>query len=143
MPYKGVRAWIREYGFPLLVLADLVGSAYLATTTSLPTAVPDYALQAGSVYRLEVGSACFVVIYLAAMALFLAIDGWGFTELGPKGLRATEVMRASDEQGATLSEQMMLIRNMEKDLEDAKAALNRSATRLNEQEQRVRRLEDK
>jgi hypothetical protein len=72
----------------LLVLVDLVASAYLTATIPLPAAVPDYALQASPVYRLEVGAACFVVVYLAAMAFFLALDGRGFAEFGTRGLKA-------------------------------------------------------
>jgi hypothetical protein len=68
----------------------------LAITASLPAAVPDFALQATTVYRLEVGAACFIVIYLAAMALFLALDGGGFTEFGTRGLKAAQIIRAAD-----------------------------------------------
>ncbi|MGN6663292.1 MAG: hypothetical protein ACTHK6_03635 [Solirubrobacterales bacterium] len=36
--------------------------------------MPDFALQASAVYRLEVGAACFAVFYLATWALALALD---------------------------------------------------------------------
>jgi hypothetical protein len=126
----------------LLVLADLAGSAYLAASAGVPDPVPDFALQAASVYRLEVSAASFVVLYLATMAIFLALDGRGFAELGTRGLRATEVVSVADAQRRTFADQLMLIRDMEKDLEEAKAALHDATDRLNEQEQRVRRLEE-
>jgi len=124
-----------------LVLADLIGSAYLAASARVPDPVPDFALQAASVYRLEVSAASFVVLYLATMAVFLALDGRGFAELGTRGVRATEVVPVADAQRRTFADQLMLIRDMEKDLEEAKAALHDATDRLNEQEQRVRHLE--
>lgn len=82
----------------MLVLADLIGSAYLAASARVPNPVPDFALQAASVYRLEIGAACFVVIYLAAMAFFLALDGRGFAELGTRGLKAQQVVKTSNDE---------------------------------------------
>lgn len=137
-----MRTWLRDNGFPLLVLADLVASAYLAASVRVPDPVPDFALQAASVYRLEVSAASFVVFYLATMAVFLALDGRGFAELGTRGLRATEVVQVADAQRRTFADQLMFIRDMEKDLEEAKAALHDATDRLNEQEQRVRHLEE-
>jgi hypothetical protein len=52
-------------------------------------------LQAKEIYRLEVGAAFFVAFYLATMALFLALDGKGFAEFGPRGLRINQVVRRS------------------------------------------------
>ena len=54
------------------------------------------------------------------MAVFLALDGRGFAELGTRGLRAAEVVPAADAQRRTFADQMMLIRDMEKDLERQK-----------------------
>jgi hypothetical protein len=119
-----MRPWLRDFGFPALVVANLVGSASLAASARVPDSVPDYALQADAVYRLEVGAACFVVIYLATVAFFLALDGRGFTEFGNKGIRAAEVVRAvaNEEQVATAM-QLMFIHDMEKHLEDIEAAI--------------------
>lgn len=101
----------------------------------MPDAVPDFALQAAPVYRLEVGAACFVVVYLAAMAFFLALDGRGFAELGPKGLRATEVVQAA-------GEEMKLIRDMREDLTDLETALDNAIEDLKAEGLRLQTLEE-
>jgi hypothetical protein len=75
------------------------------------------------VYRLEVGAACFVVIYLATMTVFLALDGRGFAEFGNRGIRADEVVRSAGEEQVTTATQLMLIRNIEKNLNDIEAAI--------------------
>ena len=54
--------------------------------------MPDYALQAKEIYRLEIGTAFFVAFYLVTMAVMLALGGKGFAEFGAKGLKATAVV---------------------------------------------------
>lgn len=136
-----MRTWLRNFGFPALVLAGLGGAGYLAASVPVPDPVPAFALQAAAVYRLEVGAACFVVVYLAAMAFFLALDGRGFAELGTRGLRATEVVRTTGGQQGTLSKHMLFIRNMEKNLEDLESALGKAIKDLRAQEQRLQQVE--
>jgi hypothetical protein len=121
---------------------DLAGSAYLAASAPLPAAVPDYALQAATVYRLEVGAACFVVIYLAAMAFFLALDGRGFAEFGTRGLKAEQIVRAADdEQEVTLTRQMELQQEIEQRLDGIDAVLGSITEDLEAQKQRLQFLE--
>ncbi|HET8565050.1 MAG TPA: hypothetical protein VFL77_01120 [Solirubrobacterales bacterium] len=50
-----MRRWLRYFGFPLLILADVVASASATASAAVPTSIPDYALRAAAVYRLEVG----------------------------------------------------------------------------------------
>lgn len=121
-----MRRWLRTSGFPLLVLAALAVSTYLAASARVPAPVPDFALQAAAVYRLEVGAACFAVLYLAAMAFVLALAGRGFAEVGTKGLRATEVVQSPE---------------LEERLERVESTLEAAAGSLNGQEQRLARLE--
>lgn len=93
---------------------------------------------------MEVGAALFVAVYLAAIAFFLALEGRGFAELGARGLKSEQIVRvADDEQDVTLADQMMLIRNTEKNLAETEAALHRTATHLEHQVQRLRELEEK
>ncbi len=137
-----MRHWIRDFGFPLLVLVDLVGSAYVASSARIPESVPDFALQAASVYRLEIGAACFVAIYLAAVAFLLALDGRGFVEFGRRGLKAEQIVRAADdEQEVTLTRQLELQQEIEQRLEDIGAALGSITEDLETQEQRLQFLE--
>ena len=141
-PYRGVRAWIRDFGFPFMVLLDLVGAAYLAASARIPTPIPDFALQAAPVYRLEVGAACFVVVYLAAIAFFLALDGRGFAELGTRGLKAAQIIRAADgDDQATMAEQIEVNRNLERELEDVKADLQSAVDDIDRQEDRLLEME--
>ena len=78
--------------------------------------VPNFALQASAVYRLEVGAACFAVFYLAAIAFMLALDGRGFAEFSTKGLRATKVVRAAAEQEVAMSSVVEVLREQEERL---------------------------
>jgi hypothetical protein len=124
-----VRRWFQNYGFACLVLAALLSASYQAATVSVPNPVPDFALKAEQVYRLEVGATFFVVFYLAAMALVLALSGRGFAEFGTKGLRAEQIIDRTTRQQLTLHRQLKLDR--------------RTTERLNEQEKRLEKLESK
>jgi hypothetical protein len=136
-----VRDWLRNHGFPLLVIAALVGSSYVTASVKVPDPVPDYALQAAAVCRLEVGAACFVVAYLAAMTLALALAGRGFVEVAGKGLRSEQVVGTTDEQRATSAEHLMLIRSMEKNLKSTRVTLNGVLEELDTQDRRLQVLE--
>lgn len=75
------------------------------------------------------GAAFFVVFYLAAMALILALSGRGFAEFGTKGLRVEKIIDRTTRQQLTLHRQVKLDR--------------RTTERLNEQEKRLEELERK
>lgn len=137
-----MRRWLKDFGFPVLVLTALAASGYLTASAPVPSPIPDFALQAAPVYRLEVGAVCFAAFYLATMALVLAFDGRGFAELGTQGLRATEVIRATDEQKANLSENEQLNRELAEALEKTNAALHSAVKSLRDQEARLEILED-
>jgi hypothetical protein len=136
-----VRHRIRDTGFPLLVILALAVSGYLAASVRVPDPTPDFALQAAAVYRLEIGAACFVVFYLAAMALVLALDGRGFAEFGTKGPRAVEVVRMTDDQAEGFSEQVEHTRVLVSRLKETETAMQNTAKALSEQRKRLDRLE--
>lgn len=131
-----MRHRIRHHGFPILVIVGLMTAAYLAASTTIPDPVPAFALQATAVYRLEVGAACFVVFYLATMALVLAFDGRGFAEIGTKGLKAVDVTRAADEQQAQFNQ------DMKERFDEADAAIRSVVKTLNRQEKQLEKLEE-
>lgn len=137
-----MRRWFRNFGFPILAIAALVISGYLAAGVRVPDPVPNFALQAAPVYRLEVGAASFTVLNLAAMALALALDGRGFAELGTRGLRAVEVVRSTDEQAVSFSENVKLNHEMEEKLEQTNAALENTVRTMRKQEKRLATLEE-
>jgi hypothetical protein len=123
-----MQRWAKNYGFAFLLLAGLVGSVCVAATTAVPDPVPDFALQAEAIYRLEIGAAFFAVFYLVTMAMVLALDGRGFAEIGTKGLKAQRVVnRASARQQQELHRQWRLD--------------SRTKGRLDEHETRLEKLE--
>lgn len=83
---------LRHYGFALLVFVALACASFLAGSAAVPHPVPDYALQAEEIYRLEIGAAFFGAFYVALMAILLALGGRGFVELGTAGVKAQRVV---------------------------------------------------
>jgi len=75
---------LERYGFALLVFVGLACASYLAGSAEVPEPVPDFALQAEEIYRLEIGTAFFIAFYLVTMAFVLALDGKGFAEFGTR-----------------------------------------------------------
>ena len=83
--------WLARWGFALAVAVALVVSLTIAATVPVPTELPSVALNAVAVYRLEVGGALFIGLYAAAMALALAVQNRGFTEIGSREVRAQDL----------------------------------------------------
>lgn len=83
--------WAKRWSLSILVLAAAIGAVYVACKVSVPGRPPSIALKSPSVYRIEIGVASFVGLYLVAMALVLALHNRAFTEIGMNGLKAQEV----------------------------------------------------
>jgi hypothetical protein len=133
---------LKNYGFALMVVAALVGAIYVAGSVKIPDPVPDYALQAEEIYRLEVGAASFVAFYLATMAVMLALDGRGFAEFGTRGLKAeTVVGRGEERQQAAIRHQKLVERRTHIKLESLQSALDEAQGLLEIHQQRLDRLE--
>lgn len=126
--------WLKHYGFALLVFVALACASFLAGSAAIPEPVPDYALQAEEIYRLEIGAAFFVAFYLALMAFLLALGGRGFAELGTQGLKAQTVVAQRTRQQRSLFRQRDLDRQ-------TFAKLERLKSQLEQQEKRLERLE--
>jgi hypothetical protein len=76
------------------------------------------------------------------MAFFLALDGRGFAEFGTQGLKAEQIIRvADDDEQVNLAEQIEINQSLEKELEDVKSALQGAVDDINEQEDRLLKLE--
>ncbi len=84
-------AWIAHRGFAILVCLAVLAGTYAAWNVEVPSEVPDFALNAAAVYRVEVGAATFLGLYLVAMAFVLALNNRGFTEIGVHGLKAQDI----------------------------------------------------
>jgi len=80
-----------------MVAAALAVGAFAGVTVAPPAEVPVVALGASAVYRMEVGGAVFLGLYVATMALILALHNRGFTEFGSGGVRAQGLAEDSDE----------------------------------------------
>jgi hypothetical protein len=78
-----------RWGFAVLVTLAIGAGIAAGATVAIPVDVPSIALSAEPVYRVEVGAAVFFGLYLATMALVLAMHNRGFTELGTGGIRAS------------------------------------------------------
>jgi uncharacterized protein YlxW (UPF0749 family) len=101
----------------------LACASFLAASAAVPEPVPDYALQAEEIYRLEIGMSFFVAFYLATMAMMLALSGRGFAEFGTQGVRARAVIdrAAGSKQQETLSRQLKATQQTERKLEELHA----------------------
>jgi len=134
-----VRRWFKSYGFATLVLAALACAVWIAANVAVPAPVPDFALRAEEIYRLEVGAAFFVAFYLVAMAFVLALSGRGFAELGTRGLKVEKIVdrEANSRQQVALARQMQADRKMRERIEELKAAVREFDTRLRAHEQHL------
>ncbi|HEY2052697.1 MAG TPA: hypothetical protein VGH14_02055 [Solirubrobacterales bacterium] len=115
-----------RWGFAAMVaLAVALGFA-AAATVAPPTDLPTVSLGAMPVYRVEVGAAVFFGLYVATMALVLAMHNRGFTELGTGGIRATglaaEEVAGFEELVLELMEEVSSLQALRKEREDGDQA---------------------
>jgi hypothetical protein len=80
----------------MVAVAIVVGFT-VALTVSPPVEVPAVALRAVPVYRVEVGAAVFLGLYIATMAFALALRNRGFTEIGSSGFKAQDLAAVSED----------------------------------------------
>lgn len=78
-----------------MVMVAVVAGMMAALTVVPPSEIPAFALQAVAVYRVEVGAAVFLGLYLATMALVLAMHNRGYAEIGTGGIKAQGVAGVS------------------------------------------------
>ena len=86
-----------RWGFAALVVGAIAVCFFAAATVTPPTEVPTVALNAEAVYRVEVGGAVFLGLYIATIALSLALHNRGFTEFGAGAFRARDLAAVSAE----------------------------------------------
>jgi hypothetical protein len=104
----------------------------------VPEPVPDFALRAEEIYRLEVGAAFFVACYLVTMTFLLALSGRGFAEVGTSGLKIQDVVERSE---AHLRKQTTIDRQTRKTLAELGATVNSVKSRVALLEERLDALE--
>jgi hypothetical protein len=83
--------------FPFLVAIAAVAALSAGAFATVPEDVPAWALHSALVYRLEVGGAVFLVLYVMVVSFNLAQHGRGFTKLsaGSVSLEAEQVAAAA------------------------------------------------
>jgi hypothetical protein len=114
------RGWLARWGFAVAVGIAIGVGLLVGITVHIPAAIPNVALQAAAVYRLEVGGAIFVGFYLAAMAFVLALRNRGFTDIGTAGVRVRsldgvpEALRAQEISVRLLQETVAQVRDLAK-----------------------------
>jgi hypothetical protein len=86
-----VVSWMAQWGFAVLVASGVLAAVYLAWASDVPKPVPDFALKAPAIYRIEVGAGAFLGLYLVTMAFVLALNNRGFSEIGVNGLKAQDM----------------------------------------------------
>jgi hypothetical protein len=95
-----VRWW-----FAVMIAIAIAVGFVAAMTVAPPSDIPNVALRAMPVYRVEVGAAVFFGLYLATMAFALALHNRAFTEMGTRGIRAQDL--AAEEQFVYFEELVM------------------------------------
>jgi hypothetical protein len=90
---NGFKGWIAQRGFAILVGLAMFAATYVAWTVEVPSTVPDFALNAAAIYRIEVGAATFLGLYIVGMAFVLALHNRGFSEIGVHGLKAQDITK--------------------------------------------------
>ena len=88
---------VARWGFAALVAAAILAGFVVAMTVSLPTDIPAIALRSVAVYRVEVGTAAFLGLYIAGMAFTLALHNRAFTEIGSAGVKARDLATVSED----------------------------------------------
>jgi hypothetical protein len=114
---QNISAWLTRWGFAAIVTAAAILALIGGATVALPGDIPAVALQAAPVYRIEVGGAIFVVLYLAAMAVVLALQNRAFTEFGSGAVKAQSLR---DVPASLLKQEraMKVLREIILDMED-------------------------
>ena len=108
-----------------MVAAAIAAGLSIAVTVTPPTEVPAIAMRAEAVYRVEVGGAVFIGLYVATMAFALALRNRGFTEFGRGGVRAESLAEDSDE--ALFGDYAMeLLADLSEEVENLEGRLERA-----------------
>jgi hypothetical protein len=116
---------LARWGFAALVAAAIAVGFFAGATVTPPVDLPTVALRAEPVYRVEVGGAVFISLYVATMALTLALHNRGFTEFGSGGVRAQGLAEDSDE-ALSGDYAMDLLADMRDEVDDLQRRIGRN-----------------
>jgi hypothetical protein len=91
-----IQLLVVRWGFAAMVAVAVCTGIAAGAIVAIPADMPSIALSAEPVYRVEVGAVVFFGLYLAAMALVLAMHNRAFTEMGTGGIRASGLAAERD-----------------------------------------------
>jgi hypothetical protein len=131
---KAVSKWLATWGFALLVGGSILTAVVIAACTDVPAPVPNFALKAAAIYRIEIGAAAFLGLYLVSMAFVLALNNRGFSEIGMSGLKAQDL--ANREQQGAIDAQEEAVESVRTALTNLTAITESSVERLDRLENR-------
>lgn len=116
---EDIGTWLARWGFACLVLAAIAIGGLIAWKAAVPSPVPNFALRAAAIYRVEVGAAAFLGLYLVALAFVLALNNRGFSDIGTSGLKAQDIANRAQQRGIAEQKRALEgINTMVRDLED-------------------------
>ena len=132
-----ISKWLAAWGFALLVGASIVAAILIAADVPVPSPVPNFALKAAAIYRIEIGAAAFLGLYLVSMAFVLALNNRGFSEIGMSGLKAQDIANreqqwAIDAQEKALESVNTMVSELEDFTESSVESLDERLDELNE-----------
>jgi hypothetical protein len=142
-PYwRALKTWLINYGFAGLVFLAFVGGVIIAQQTEVPATadLPGLAFGSQSLYRNEVGGISFVFYYLAALVFVLALNGRGFTIIGPKGIRDGKVVNRETQE--TIRGQERSIAALERDLTGNIEAARQLRLQAKDQDEEIAQLRE-
>jgi len=123
-----IRLLVVRWWFAATVATAIAVGLAVATTVTAPAEVPTVALRATPVYRVEVGAAVFLGLYVATMALALAVHNRAFTDVGTNGFKAQDLAAAEEqtvyfeELATELMEEVSSLRAWRKEVENVNQA---------------------
>jgi hypothetical protein len=132
---KKLTRWLADWGLAAMVGIAVLVAVVVAWTVAVPSPAPNFALKASAIYRIEIGTAAFLGIYLVGMAFALALNNRGFTDIGTSGLKAQDIanraqQRGIEEQRKALDGMSTMVGDLEDFVEESFAGLNESLADL-------------
>lgn len=133
--------FIGDWGFAFLVAVVALGAGFLAWKVTVPHPVPAVALDAESVYRVEVGGAAFIALYIVVLFLVLALNGEGPRQLGTGGFKTGRIVRQTNQavrdQDQSIRKAELGISELKLGLQAAKLVLEAQQVALKEQQKMI------
>jgi hypothetical protein len=143
-PRRNARGWFERRGLAVAVFLAAIAAIVLGLAISAPEKLPALAQGSTALWRVEQIGFSFFVFYVLIAAIALALGGRGFTELGPSGVKAGDVVQQKHQRG--LEEQAETLAGVRRsavmNATLTRAAIQQQGHELKELRERLARLED-